>query len=513
MLRYRLINPYSLTVLVLCCALGPGALAADQTLLKIDINGDPNITYPGWTGWLVTGGGGDTGTQSKTFTNGVKIAFSAPWRTTDNGLYCSAWGNTNWGEFSGDTVTVLSTGGSLPPAHTGDMDMTISFLPPGSYTLTTYHSTRTESTYTDNIMDVNDRIGTGAWTRQITHFYQPVTPNNATCLAHPVVLNFSLTQPVDYVARFITSTVDPNNYTHDVGIAGFTLVSHAMYGAYGASPQPESTIRYNTSYTLSWTSDPIEVGDTLTYDVYFSTSRTDLINEAGVMQEPAAKRIATGIATKSTPCPSLAAYTDYYWRVDTWAHQSGSLVKMYGAVWHFDTKNQEPTVDLGPAQVTVQGRTVTLTAKTTDLDNLPAGRVIKYCWIDRTDVNDANNTHAYSGTSPFPIDYSATATSVSFVLDPNDQYTGTGRRYSYVCHVTDGATNNAGVLQQRQASITVTVYNKSMTNCEVNKKLGNYQTEIRSTGDFNDDCIVDIKDLSIYINNWLYCKAVDSICL
>jgi hypothetical protein len=164
----------------------------------------------------------------------------------------------------------------------------------------------------------------------------------------------------------------------------------------------------------------------------------------------------------------------------------------------------------------VQGRTVTLTATATDLDNLPDGRVIKYYWNDRTDVNDVNNTDAFPKTgdpnhpyaTPFPIQYSPTATSVSFVLDPNDQYTGvSGRRYNFVCIVTDGARNNAGVLQSRQASVTVTVYKKTLTNCEVNKKLADYQTAIRSPGDINDDCIVDLKDLSLYVESWLACKS------
>jgi len=137
------------------------------------------------------------------------------------------------------------------------------------------------------------------------------------------------------------------------------------------------------------------------------------------------------------------------------------------------------------------------------------GYNLTYEWTWRNDPNadpnnpgDPNYGDAFgSHDSPFP----ATTQSVSFILDPNDAHTGSGRAYTFRCTVSDGENSS-------YKDIVVACYNDSMTNCEINKKLSNYQTAIRAPGDFNDDCITDMRDLSLYVAQWLACKAIDNVC-
>jgi hypothetical protein len=517
MLRYRLINPYSLTALIFCCALGSGALAADQTLLKIDINASTNITYGtgDWTGWVISGnysglGDSSNGIQQHTFTNGIGVALRSAWFTTTTPVYIEGFTNSYWGSFGGDMAEVRDV-----VANQGDVLMTISYLAPGDYTLKTYHNPRVISPALNNLMDVNDKVGDGPWVRRIDNFEQTNwVPNNDIVLANPCTLNFTIPQPdTDYTVRYNTSfkvktLTDPNvpdNWLRNVGICGFELISHAIRAAYGASPAPESRIRYNTTYNLSWLApDPFTVGDTLHYDVYFATSSAAL-KDAGTGDPlfPAGNLLAGYTTATTLACPALTARTNYYWRVDTYGLQNGVEVKTVGALWHFDTNNQPPTLDLGPAQVSFPGRTISMSATSTDLDLLgkPDGAVITYKWQDRNDdVNDPNYKGRYGANiNPFPT----TTQSVSFVLDPNTTIVGTGRSYKFRCIASDG---------DKSTTVDINVFVAYETRCQLVKHLGDYYTKFKSPGDFNDDCITDLRDLSLYVSEWLGCKAVNNIC-
>jgi hypothetical protein len=508
MLRPRLINTYFLTALILCGALGRSAIAADRTLLKIDINssGDArSVTADGWEGWSISGAG-TNGVMSKTFSSGAKVAFVSPWYSADTQApVLEAFFGPYYGAFCGDMIRVAS-----PVANQGDIRCTVSNLSPGSYTFKSYHNASVYSPALNNLMDVNDRVGTDPWVQRYDNFDQlHFVPSDTLVLADPVVLNFVITQPgLDYQADYITrgnptTLTDPNipTWARNVGICGFELTSHFIYAAYDPSPLPDSTIRYNTSYNLQWTTpDPYEAG-TQYYDLYFTLDSAGLTNGA----TPAGALLvshAVQTGAMAYPCPTLAASTNYYWRVDSYGMKDGVESKTVGMVWHFDTNNQAPTLDLGPNQVTKQGRTVTLNAVATDLDGLPSG-TLTYQWTDRNDANSNANYSDRFGThaSPFP----ASTPSVSFILDPNDAHVGTGLSCVFRCRASDGTLST-------DKDIIVTVYNKSMTNCEINKKLADYQTAVRSKGDFNDDCVTDMKDLSIYVSQWLACKAINNVC-
>jgi hypothetical protein len=504
MLKYWLRNP--LLVIALCIGVASQALAVDQTLLKVDINTNDarSATLSGWTAWLVTNSG-TNGVISNTFANGVKVSFMSPWYATEN-TTLEPFFAPYYGALCGDMIRVTNS----PSVNRGDIRCTISNLSPGSYTLKSYHNPPAYSPTLNNLMDVNDHVGTDPWVKEIDNFNQPILiPNDATVMANPVVLNFVIPQPgLDYQADYITrdnptTLTDPNipAWSRNVGICGFELISHAIYAAYDPSPLPDSTIRYNTSYNLQWmTPDPYEAG-TQYYDLYFTTDSTALANGA----TPAGALLVSHTVQSgamSSACPALVASTNYYWRVDTYGMKNGVEYKTVGAVWHFDTNNQAPVVDLGPNQVTKQGRTVTLTGVATDLDALPLGSSITYKWEVRNDPNtDPNYAGNYPSGSPFP----ATTASVSFVLDPNDAHLGTGRTFTYRCTVSDGNKSS-------YKEILVACYSRSMSNCDVNKKLANYQTAIRSAGDYNDDCVTDLKDMAIYVNQWLACKAVNNVC-
>jgi hypothetical protein len=501
MARSCLINPYLLAALVLVCSLGSGARAG-QELLKIDINDSRNITYTGWTGWELPD---NDELIENTFDNGIRIAFSSPRNTPSTPIEVGVRGNSYWGSFSGDSVEVID-----PPTGWGDLDCVISFLSPGNYTFITYHN----EWIAGSNMDVNSLVGPDANdTIQVYHDIPQChhIPDNEYVIANgAVAIDFNIPQPdTDFRASYITSfnyPVDQND--RNVAICGFRLIANNIYAAYSASPLPESRIRANTTYNLCWnTPDPYDPG-TQRYDLYFTTNPGDL-TDTGTGQPlfPASKRLVTYQVQSGRmciPCPALQTYKDYYWRVDSYGMQGGSEVRTVGMRWHFDTDNQPPTLDLGENQVSVQGRWVTLTAVSTDLDELPVGRTITYNWIDRTDVNDPNYTDAYPVEYPSP--FPTTTPSVSFVLDPNDAHVGTGRTYRYQCTVSDSANTYS-------REVYVTVYPDTMTYCEVNKKLANYQTAIRSPGDFNDDCLTDFKDISTLALQWLDCTAVDNLCL
>lgn len=523
MLRSCLINPYSLTALIFCCALGSGAMAADQTLLKIDINSSANVTYADWEGWIMTGTGTD-GVQSKTFSNGIKVGFVCPWYTTAAPVYVEGFSKPYYGALCGDMAALRD-----PAINQGDITMTISYLAPGDYTLKTYHNPEVTNPATNNLVDVNDRIGTGAWTRQVTDFDQPhQIPSDPVVLANPVTLNFTIPQVnTDYQAAYVTSfkhrtVTDPNvptDWIRRVGICGFELIAHNIRAAYGPNPVPESRIRWNTTYSLSWSApDPYTPGDTLVYDVYFTTNAADLTAPSGDPNFPAGRLVATGTTSTTVPYAMLTPLvpgTDYYWRVDTWGLQGGILTRTVGMVWHFDTDNQAPTLNLGLAQVSFPGRTITLNAVATDLDELPAGRTITYTWTYRYTAGGSGDPNAdpnYDDVKTLPDPLGTTA-SVSFVLDPNAAHVGTGRSYSFRCVVTDG---------DNDTTKDTSVFIANETRCQLVKHLSNYYNSftadgvvypaVKSAGDFNDDCITDFKDMAIYANSWLVCQAVNSVC-
>jgi len=82
---------------------------------------------------------------------------------------------------------------------------------------------------------------------------------------------------------------------------------------------------------LSWTGGDPDVGDTVTYDVYFGTLTTP-------------SKVITNQSSMSYDPPSVEYNTMYYWRIVAWDNYNASTV---GDVWHFQTKQE------GPLSVTI----------------------------------------------------------------------------------------------------------------------------------------------------------------
>ncbi|RAJ15035.1 hypothetical protein [Olleya aquimaris] len=103
-------------------------------------------------------------------------------------------------------------------------------------------------------------------------------------------------------------------YTEGDGVSNY-----APFTATLNAPEMDGFVDAGTT-TLSWTGGDADVGDTLTYDVYFG----DTNNPALVQSDVSA----------STFDVTTVAATTYYWRIDT---KDDSGTKSIGQVWSFTT--------------------------------------------------------------------------------------------------------------------------------------------------------------------------------
>lgn len=104
--------------------------------------------------------------------------------------------------------------------------------------------------------------------------------------------------------------------------------------------------------SLGWTCSDANFGDTLTYDVYFSSTQSLVTNA-----DPSAL-IATGITSRSAVSPAIRYGTTYYWRIkSTDSHGATTL----GAVWSFTTPNVPAPVPVAYAPSPTKNTNPTLT--------------------------------------------------------------------------------------------------------------------------------------------------------
>jgi len=126
-----------------------------------------------------------------------------------------------------------------PPAGSGDLALTLRYLSPGNYTLTTYHN----EWLANSNMDVYQQIGNDANFAVKTFTNIPQVhhvPNNEYVIANGAVpLTFTIAQPGDtftskYITSFNFSNPDPNfadANQYNVAICGFKLVANNIYAA------------------------------------------------------------------------------------------------------------------------------------------------------------------------------------------------------------------------------------------------------------------------------------------
>ena len=101
--------------------------------------------------------------------------------------------------------------------------------------------------------------------------------------------------------------------------SGPGITNYAPFTAAVDEPADESTVSAGT-VNLKWVGGDTDVGDTLTYDLYFGLATNPPLETAGLTSENANVTATAG--------------NTYYWRVDS-IDDSG--VKTIGQIWSFDT--------------------------------------------------------------------------------------------------------------------------------------------------------------------------------
>jgi hypothetical protein len=111
-----------------------------------------------------------------------------------------------------------------------------------------------------------------------------------------------------------------------------THINHAPNTPSSPNPTNGSTDK-NIDTDLSWTGGDQDSGDTVTYDVYFSTSTTP-------------PKVSSNQSSTSYDPGTLAYGTTYYWRIIAWDQHHAST---QGPIWHFTTHvNHAPTTPNTP---------------------------------------------------------------------------------------------------------------------------------------------------------------------
>ncbi len=137
---------------------------------------------------------------------------------------------------------------------------------------------------------------------------------------------------------------------------------------------------------LGWTGGDPNLGDTVTYDVYFGTTT------------PPTTKVSTNQSTLSYDPGSMNYNTQYYWRIIAWDNHGASTI---GSIWDFTTENQAPYQPGSPSPP--QGATgVAITADLSWSGGDPDGDPVTY------DV--------YFGTSSTPPKLAANQSSTTYDL-------------------------------------------------------------------------------------------------
>ncbi len=288
---------------------------------------------------------------------------------------------------------------------------------------------------------------------------------------------------------------------------GIVFYDDIYFGPLGVSkeakfPHPyEGEIVPPSLDVLRWTNpEPNAPGDVITCDVYLEADDGD----PNFISSPIAGGIAANSVTLSqlVPPQSLLPNTKYYWRVDCTDPfadpNTGGPVMTQGPVWTFTTLNDNPpVVNAGPD---------------------------KYLWLDMADGDGDSTKVTFAldgqliddGKSQVALQWSLIyseqdpATSVT-IVNPNQAVTFNG-----TSDVGTAVTiNGTGFFRFQLAAddayahdddiVEVIVY---ATACEAAQgdPADHYQT-YAFIGDANNDCKVDMDDLSIMAATWLDCLS------
>ena len=279
---------------------------------------------------------------------------------------------------------------------------------------------------------------------------------------------------------------------------------------YATNPSPAAIGGHHTfsaAQTLSWVKPlPRIPGDTVTSDVYF-----------GLTNPPTT--LVAGNTTASSITVTTLPENTYYWKVDSRDPDGGSPIVTPtpytgpGDTWTFDTRIA-PTVTVGTAnsrQAAYQranpldpNSDATLAATATD-DGYP--NPLTYQWTVAT-MSDPNTSVTFV-PSPNVLNPSVVlskavvpGTSTLTISGATSATNWTDGNYHLQLTAYDGANT------QGYAVLTVKVFpHPTATNtvyCDAQSFVG----FTAMTGDMNNDCKVDYKDLAILASQWLSCNSL-----
>lgn len=256
-------------------------------------------------------------------------------------------------------------------------------------------------------------------------------------------------------------------------------------GADLPTPCPDAIVQSDLAQ-LAWTNpDPNDGTSSITCTVYLGTTP-----DRDQMDSITLAPNAASVAINTTNFPNygnLQNLTQYYWVVDC-VDPSREPSLIPGLMWSFTViNNNPPIVNAGEDQVVWLGKSGTpgqemvyLDATVTD-DGLPdPPAALTYLWTQLSGPTveiSPNNTED---------------TSITFT-----------ERGTYVFQL---AVNDGGVYPDQKDTVQVIVGNDA---CDASHILtgANYYS-----GDFNQDCIVDLDDLAVVASSWLDCTDTLTNC-
>ncbi len=296
-------------------------------------------------------------------------------------------------------------------------------------------------------------------------------------------INFYLTDYTwhDYVYGDI-SLNEGNNTIRIQEDWGYFYVDYITLGNFPVTatdpvPAIDETVGGNLS-VLCWTKpDPNDPQHVVTCNVYLGTTPPNRsLPGYGLTQ------IATETDQTCASIPfSLDPFETYYWVVDCWDDGGQGPYLLRGYTWTFNTNNDFPTADAGPDQYVALGNdgdplsaTVTLDGTGTTDDGLPSD-TLNYLW---------QQVSGPDGIIIFPYD----AAETEVVLPALGTYV-----FSLTVDDTDLEDSD---------TVAIHVFENR---CEALKSQAGFETDL---GDINEDCSVDITDLSLLVADWLECNSL-----
>jgi len=264
----------------------------------------------------------------------------------------------------------------------------------------------------------------------------------------------------------------------ETGLKGILIKGNYMTQTWASKPNPAIHTSQSTNISqLSWTNPP--TAGSITCDVFFGTAEPNMTDPTYGLDT-----LATGVSGNSVAIPPglLEVNNVYYWVVEVHDSVAGTT---RGFVWSFDTNNTMPVVTIE--------------------------KPIQYLWLGN--AGDPSYARAVINATvtddnfpePYTLLWEQISGPASVLIDPNNvedivlDLAATGA-YIFKLSADDG-----GLV----GSATTQIY-VGATPCDAAKAKPTY---VQMPADFNNDCYVDLSDLSEFASAWLQCNvSMDAPC-